>query len=188
MDCNLLSSSVHGISQARIVGWVAISFSRGSSWMRDRTRISCIVCTGRRNLYYWASREAQQLFWQLLNMQYSIINCSLHAVHYTSMICSFKTQVCTFLSFSPIPHPIFHLWKPLTYSLCLRFIYLFISDYTCKGNHLVYVFLFCSFSSFGGIRRQAGSLFPNQGSHPCPLQSKCGILTTGPPGNFLFLF
>ena len=36
-----------------------------------------------------------------------------------------KTQVCTFSSFSPIPHPIFHLWQPLTYSLCLRFIYLF---------------------------------------------------------------
>ena len=30
-DCNLLGSSVHGISQARILEWVAISFSRGSS-------------------------------------------------------------------------------------------------------------------------------------------------------------
>ena len=38
------SSSVHGISQARILEWVAISFSRGSSWPRDRT---CIFCTGR---------------------------------------------------------------------------------------------------------------------------------------------
>ena len=34
-------SSVHGISQARIPEWVAVSFSRGSSWPRDRTRISC---------------------------------------------------------------------------------------------------------------------------------------------------
>ena len=36
---------VHGISQARILEWVAISFSRGTSWPRDWTHISCI--TGR---------------------------------------------------------------------------------------------------------------------------------------------
>ena len=36
-------SSVHGISQARILEWVAISFSRGSSRPRDRTCISCIA-------------------------------------------------------------------------------------------------------------------------------------------------
>ena len=35
--------SVHGISQARIQEWVAISFSRGSSWTRNQTCISCIV-------------------------------------------------------------------------------------------------------------------------------------------------
>ena len=32
MDCSLLDSSVHGIFQARVLEWVAISFSRGSSW------------------------------------------------------------------------------------------------------------------------------------------------------------
>ena len=36
-------SSVHGISRARILEWVAISFSRGSSWPRDRTPISCLA-------------------------------------------------------------------------------------------------------------------------------------------------
>ena len=35
MDCSLLSSSAHGISQARILKWVAISFSNGSSPPRD---------------------------------------------------------------------------------------------------------------------------------------------------------
>ena len=55
MDCNPQSSSVHGISQARILEWVAISFSRGSSWTRDQTHISCI---GRWILYHWATREA----------------------------------------------------------------------------------------------------------------------------------
>ena len=46
MDCSLPGSSVHGILQARILEWVAISFSRGSSRPRDRTQVSCIV--GRR--------------------------------------------------------------------------------------------------------------------------------------------
>ena len=47
-------SSVHGISQERILEWVAISYSRGSSWPRDRTHISCIFCIGRQILYHWA--------------------------------------------------------------------------------------------------------------------------------------
>ena len=42
MDCSLPGSSVHGIFQARVLEWVAISFSRGSSRRRDRTRVSCI--------------------------------------------------------------------------------------------------------------------------------------------------
>ena len=45
VDCSPPSYSVHGISQARILEWVAISFSRGSSWPKDRTHISYI--TGR---------------------------------------------------------------------------------------------------------------------------------------------
>ena len=43
MSCSLPSSSVHGIFQARILEWVAISFSRGSLQPRDRTCISCIA-------------------------------------------------------------------------------------------------------------------------------------------------
>ena len=42
MDCSLPGSSVYGILQARVLEWVAISFSRGSSQPRDRTRVSCI--------------------------------------------------------------------------------------------------------------------------------------------------
>ena len=43
MDCSPPGFSVHGILQARILEWVAISFSRGSSQSRDRTQISCTV-------------------------------------------------------------------------------------------------------------------------------------------------
>ena len=43
MACNLPGSSLHGILQARILEWGAISSSRGSFWPRNRTCISCIV-------------------------------------------------------------------------------------------------------------------------------------------------
>ena len=43
MDCSPPDSSVHGISQARILEWVAIFFSRGSSQPRDWTCVSCIA-------------------------------------------------------------------------------------------------------------------------------------------------
>ena len=47
MDCSPPGSSVHGILQARILDWVAISSSRGSSQPRDQTCISCVSCIGR---------------------------------------------------------------------------------------------------------------------------------------------
>ena len=42
-DCSPLGSSVHRILQARILEWVAIPFSRGSSRLRERTQASCIA-------------------------------------------------------------------------------------------------------------------------------------------------
>ena len=55
VDCSQPGSSVHGILQARILEWVAIPFSRGSSWPKDQTQVSCIA-GGFFTL--WASREA----------------------------------------------------------------------------------------------------------------------------------
>ena len=49
MDCIPPGSSVHGILQARILEWVVISFSRGSSQPKDRT---CVSCIGKRILYH----------------------------------------------------------------------------------------------------------------------------------------
>ena len=62
MDCNLPGSSVHGIFQAIVLEWIAISFSRGSSQPRDRTRVSRIVD---RRFTVWATREV----YMLLNIQ-----------------------------------------------------------------------------------------------------------------------
>ena len=52
-------SSVHGVLQARILEWVTISFSRGFSWPRDWTHVSC---TGRWILYQWATMKTYNTF------------------------------------------------------------------------------------------------------------------------------
>ena len=58
MDCSLPVSSVHGIFQARILEWVATSYSKGSSWPRDGTKVFCGPCVGTQILYHWATWEA----------------------------------------------------------------------------------------------------------------------------------
>ena len=64
MDCSPPDSSVHGILQARILEWVTVLFSKGSSQPRDRTLVSCIA-GGFSTI--WATREAylMVLFWGL---------------------------------------------------------------------------------------------------------------------------
>ena len=58
MGCSLPGSSVHGIFQAMVLEWIAISFSRGSSQPRDRTWVSRIVD---RHFTVWARRNHQRL-------------------------------------------------------------------------------------------------------------------------------
>ena len=60
MDCNPPGFSVHGIFQARILEWVAISYSKGSSQPRDQTCISCISCISRQILYHYTIWEARK--------------------------------------------------------------------------------------------------------------------------------
>ena len=55
MDCSLPGSSVHGIFQARVLQWLTISFSRGSSWPRDGTQVSHIAG---KCFTIWVIREA----------------------------------------------------------------------------------------------------------------------------------
>ena len=59
MDCSPPGSSVHGILQARVLEWVAIPFSRGSSWPRDRTQVAC---TAGGIFMVWATRETAPWF------------------------------------------------------------------------------------------------------------------------------
>ena len=60
MDCSLPNSSVRGVLQARILEWVAIPFSRGSSRLRDWTCVSCIAGRFFTIWFFtiWTTREA----------------------------------------------------------------------------------------------------------------------------------
>ena len=66
MDGSLPRSSIHGIFQAKVLEWVAISFSRGSSQPRDQTWVSHIVG---RHFTIWATREVM-----LIGKQYDFFN------------------------------------------------------------------------------------------------------------------
>ena len=59
MDCIPSGFSVHGLLLAKILGWVAISSSRGSSRFRGQTSISCVSCSGRWILYPLSQREGR---------------------------------------------------------------------------------------------------------------------------------
>ena len=77
VDCSPPGFSIHGILQARMLEWVASSFSRGSSRPRDRTQVSRIAG---RCFYLWASREYPNLpdtILLLYNYSPSVISESL---------------------------------------------------------------------------------------------------------------
>ena len=88
MDCSPPGSSVHGISQAGRLEWVAISFSRVSSWPRDWTLVSRIA--GRRfNL--WVTREAMLKLPIISsrhgsNSKFSVFSCLLTLFTYFSLM------------------------------------------------------------------------------------------------------
>ena len=69
VDCSPPASSVHGVSQARILEWVAISSSRGSSQSSDGIRISWVSCIGKRILYHYTTWKALNKGKQLPNVE-----------------------------------------------------------------------------------------------------------------------
>ena len=75
MNCSLPGSSIYGIFLAKIWEWVAISSSRGSSWPRDQTPVSCVTCTGRQVLYHWTTTLKSTTF--QLKKKYTLIYCLL---------------------------------------------------------------------------------------------------------------
>ena len=99
MDCGPPGSSVHGLFQARILAWVAISYSRGSSRPRGRTSSSCVSCIGRRILYHraWGFEflVTSWLCWCCWQLAYTWSSLALKGITQKSLYphCS-PTQAC----------------------------------------------------------------------------------------------
>ena len=87
MDCSSPGASVHGILQARILEWVAISFSRGSSWPRVQTYISYVSCIGRWVLYHLSHRETPNNSRDILNRVKSQVPLASTMNHYPKQSC-----------------------------------------------------------------------------------------------------
>ena len=68
MDGSPPGSSVHVIFQAKILEWAAISFSRGSSWPRNRTYVSCVSYSGRRILYHLSHQGSRSMLYTLFSI------------------------------------------------------------------------------------------------------------------------
>ena len=88
MDCSPPSSSVHGVLQARIL-WVAISFSKGSSHIRNQTHVFCI---GRWILYQWDTREAL-LKYNLHTIKFNHFYCPLQWILLNLQSCAAFTII-----------------------------------------------------------------------------------------------
>ena len=95
MDCNPPHSSVHGILQARILEWVAISFSRGFSQRRDRTRVSYVSCTGRWVLHHkchTGRKNIKMLNYGIILWHITFTDCLLHIKHWAIHFDGYKDQ------------------------------------------------------------------------------------------------
>ena len=93
MDCSLPGSSLHGIFQAIVLEWIAISFSRGSSQPRDWTWVSRFVD---RCFPIWAMRKIKRI--QIKNEFFQILvwvlkKVSLFVKRFYSSVCKMKRLI-----------------------------------------------------------------------------------------------
>ena len=124
MNRSLPGYSVHGILQARILKWVAIPFSRGSSWPRDQTLVFCIVG---RFFTIWAPGKPI----------YKPI-CLLFSLFFISS-CVVELLLVSFLWSTATPSPPLFLCTIISISLLLLY-YMFICYMTC--NIILYLLLY----------------------------------------------
>ena len=135
-------SSIHGILQARILEWVAISFSRGSSRPRDRTQVSCIAG---RCFNLWATREAT---WYLILLFYLLFAYIVKALNCELLSFLFKDKMALPPCYSPPLHnlksPAANIW--LTCQVGFRFMKTYQLNMVQRSWHWdVSCFVSCSF-------------------------------------------
>ena len=93
VGCSPPGFSVYGILQARILEWVAISCSKGSSWPRDWTHVSCIA---EGFFTHWATWEAAQYLHTFLNLRFILLFKYLHDL---TQVCNSQLEI----SFHSLP-------------------------------------------------------------------------------------
>ena len=103
MDGSPPGCSIHGIFWARLFASIAISYSRGSSHLRDQTRISCIISIGRRILYHWCHLGSPSVLIENTtqisqNVSLSNTNSAAHSVSLTHYLDHFLSIVIIILS------------------------------------------------------------------------------------------
>ena len=88
--------SVHGISQTRILEWVAISFSRGSSQPRDWTLVSCVSCTA--SGFFMIEPPGKLDFTYILYLYILLTTLrQFFSLHTTCLPCFISWHTCTML-------------------------------------------------------------------------------------------
>ena len=107
MDYRSPGSSVHGIFQARTLKWVAISFSRGSSQLRDWTCVSCISCIDRWILYQLCHLGSPWMLYRATKESY--INQCSHISEKKKFLSQWRlrTRIITFFQLEK-----FNKWLP----------------------------------------------------------------------------
>ena len=123
MDCSPPGFSVHGILQARILEWLAMPSSRGSSRTREWTRVSCIAG---RFFTIWATKEAH--IYNMCEMELRMeIQCTAHMLRhihthtFSARVCSWGSRFKkTSLSLSAFGFPVKKGVSHLVMSDCLR--------------------------------------------------------------------
>ena len=102
MNCSPPGSTVYGISQARILGRVAIPFSKGSPQSRGWTRVS-VSCIGRQILYHWATWEVMGSYKLLHRGDYNSVGVYwlLSMYRYFTHIPSLILKACPWTGRSP---------------------------------------------------------------------------------------
>ena len=94
MDCSSPGSSVHGISQARILEWVAMPFSRGSSQARDQTHVSCLAGEF---FTHWATWEACDDCKLIISYSKYILHWNMNPASHQGRVCVVCVCVCVCL-------------------------------------------------------------------------------------------
>ena len=173
MVWSLPASSVHGIFQAKVLEWVALSF-RKSSWPRDQTHvscISCISCMGRLVLYqlnHYGSPYA--LYMSILFLCVHI--CYAYCVHmlcllclctylclYVFMLCMSVYYSCVYACYACVFICVFHVC--LYVFICVVYVCV-LYMYTCV---YVYIYVYTYFSD-SAIDDSAHKDFPGLGHIP----------------------